>query len=349
MSAACRVALSVFLSASIACTVPAHAGAPAIKPAENGRSATAAGPAPQYVIISFDSAHDIAQWERSRALAARTGAHFTYFLSCVFLLSRETRGEYKAPGQKAGRSEVGFAQSKDEVARRLAEIRLAASEGHEIGSHACGHFDGKHWSKADWLNEFASFKRIMTDAYAVNGIKGEPADWKDFAETAVVGFRAPYLSTSASLYGALQTAGFRYDASGLSKGPAEPHAEGGVERFSLPQIPEGPKARRVIAMDYNLYVRHSGGFERPDEAAAFQERSYEAFKAAFDAQYHGGRAPLQLGFHFTLMNDGAYWRALERFAGEVCVMKDVVCTSYADYLKRKQTRAADSGTPSAGG
>ena len=82
-------------------------------------------------------------------------------------------------------------------------------------------------------------------------------------------------------------------------------------------------------MDYNLFVRHSGGFERPDEAAAFQERSYEAFKAAFDAQYQGGRAPLQLGFHFTLMNDGAYWRALERFAGEVCVKADVVCTSYA--------------------
>jgi hypothetical protein len=127
----------------------------------------------------------------------------------------------------------------------------------------------------------------------------------------------------------------------------EPHPEGGVERFSLPQIPEGPAARRVIAMDYNLFVRHSGGFERPDEAAAFQERSYEAFKAAFDAQYEGGRTPLQLGFHFTLMNDGAYWRALERFAGEVCIMADVVCTSYADYLKR--TRPSENEAQTAGG
>ncbi|RUX84220.1 polysaccharide deacetylase, partial [Mesorhizobium sp. M7A.F.Ca.CA.004.08.1.1] len=39
----------------------------------------------QVVIISFDSARDISQWKRSRALAERTGAHFTYFLSCVFL------------------------------------------------------------------------------------------------------------------------------------------------------------------------------------------------------------------------------------------------------------------------
>ncbi|RUY95855.1 polysaccharide deacetylase, partial [Mesorhizobium sp. M7A.F.Ca.CA.003.01.2.1] len=48
----------------------------------------------QVVIISFDSARDISQWKRSRALAERTGAHFTYFLSCVFLLSTETRKEY---------------------------------------------------------------------------------------------------------------------------------------------------------------------------------------------------------------------------------------------------------------
>jgi len=304
---------------------------------------------PQYVIISFDGAHDIAQWKRSRALAARTGARFTYFLSCVFLLSKEMRAEYKAPGKKAGRSEVGFAQTKGEVVQRLGEIRLAAAEGHEIASHACGHFDGKQWSKAEWLKEFASFSRIMADAYEINGIEGEPAGWKAFADKAVEGFRAPYLSTSAALYAALQTAGFRYDASGVSRGPAGPHSEAGIERFSLPQIPEGPSARRVIAMDYNLFVRHSGGFERPDEAAAFQERSYEAFMAAFGAQYGGGRAPLQLGFHFTLMNDGAYWRALERFAADVCVMADVVCTSYADYLKRTQPETSEAETPSAGG
>lgn len=312
-------------------------------------SEPAKAPPPQYVIISFDGAHDLAQWQRSRALAARTGARFTYFLSCVFLLSKETRGEYQPPDRKAGRSEVGFAQTKGEVARRLDEIRLALSEGHELASHACGHFDGKTWSRADWQKEFSAFKRIMAEAYTINGIAGEPADWRNFAETGVSGFRAPYLSTSAALFDALKAAGFRYDASGVSRGPVEPHAEGGVERFALPQIPEGPKARRVIAMDYNLFVRHSGGFERPDEAAAFQERSYEAFKAAFDAQYRGGRAPLQLGFHFTLMNDGAYWKALERFAGEVCVMADVVCTSYADYMKRTQSEHSEIDAPAAGG
>jgi hypothetical protein len=45
------------------------------------------------------------------------------------------------------------------------------------------------------------------------------------------------------------------------------------------------------------------------------------------------------------MNDGAYWRALERFAGEVCLKADVVCTSYADYLQR--TTPAESSQPAA--
>ncbi len=289
----------------------------------------------QIVIISFDSAREISQWQRSRALAKRTGAHFTYFLSCVFLLSPQTRAQYTAPGKSAGKSNIGFAASKQDVADRLDQIGLAASEGHDIASHACGHFDGKDWSKADWLKEFASFERILENAYSINGITPEPKSWRDIAH-AVTGFRAPYLSTSKALYEALPAAGYQFDASGVSKGPVEAPTSGGLTRFSLPQIPEGPSSRPVIAMDYNLYVRHSGGFERPSQAADFTERTYQAFRAAFDKQYQGKRIPLELGFHFTLMNNGAYWNALERFAGEVCVKADVECISFRDYVARQR-------------
>jgi peptidoglycan/xylan/chitin deacetylase (PgdA/CDA1 family) len=317
MSVAFRVCVAACALLSATVSSVAHSGARPI----------------QHVIISFDGAHDLAQWQRSRTLAARTGARFTYFLSCVFLLSKETRREYDAPGKGAGKSNVGFAQSRDEVAARLAQIGLARSEGHEIASHGCGHFDGKNWSKADWLAEFASFSTILRDAYAINGIAGEPAGWRKFVDE-ISGFRAPYLSTSKTLYAALAEAKFAYDASGVSRGPAEPEAAGGLTRFALPQISEGPAARRIIAMDYNLFVRHSGGLERAGEAAAFEARSLEAFRAAFEAQYAGERIPLQIGFHFTLMNGGAYWRALERFAEEVCVKPDVKCLSYEAWLAR---------------
>ncbi|RUM97277.1 polysaccharide deacetylase [Pseudaminobacter arsenicus] len=321
MSCLPRILLSCCVSASL--ILPAAAEPPLQAPAADK---------PQYVIISFDGAHDLAQWQRSRNLAARTGARFTYFLSCVFLLSRETRGHYHAPGKSAGRSNVGFAQSRGEVQARLDQIWLARAEGHDIASHGCGHFDGKGWSKADWLNEFGQFSAILRDAYSINGLSDEPEDWKHFAETGIAGFRAPYLSTGKNLYAALKEAGFSYDASGVSRGPAEPETINGITRFALPQIPEGPNGRRVIAMDYNLFVRHTKGEEQEDRQAKFENRSYDAFRSAFEAEYRGRRTPLEMGFHFTLMNGGAYWRALERFAGEVCVKADVKCVSYGDYL-----------------
>ena len=148
----------------------------------------------QVVIISFDGANDISQWQRSRTLAASTGANFTYFLSCVFLLSPETRKIYQGPHQKAGRSNVGFARSKEDVAARLDQIWLARSEGHDIASHGCGHFDGGNWSAADWRREFSSFATILRDAWRINGIAGEPSGWRHFAQTEIKGFRAPYLS-----------------------------------------------------------------------------------------------------------------------------------------------------------
>ena len=118
-----------------------------------------------------------------------------------------------------------------------------------------------------------------------------------------------------------------------------------ITRFSLPLVPEGPKGRPVIAMDYNLYARHSGAKEQLTDAKAFEDRAYDAFRAAFDAQYAGKRIPLELGFHFTLMNGGAYWNALERFAGEVCVKADVECISYRDYLvaQARYSTARSSG------
>ena len=298
---------------------------------------------PQYVVISFDGTHDNALWRRSRALAAQTGAHFTYFLSCVYLLSPETKAVYQAPHHSRGRSNVGFAETREDVVARLEQIWTARSEGHEIGSHGCGHYDGKDWSKADWLTEFDSFSKILRDAYTINEIDGEPAEWKDVADKEIKGFRVPYLSTSKGLDAALAQAGFQYNASGVSDGPVEADRTPKVPLYSLPMVPEGPKSRRIIAMDYNLYVRHSGGKEKAEDSGAFSERTYQAFKTAYDAEVSGKRRPLQFGFHFVLMNGGAYWDALERFAREVCVRPDTKCVSY------RELEALTASAKSAGG
>ena len=288
----------------------------------------------QLVIVSFDGAHDNRLWEKSLDMGKRTGAHFTYFLSCTFLMTRAEGGRtYQAPGHKAGRSNVGFAQSHEEIQERVRHIWAAHQAGHDIGSHACGHFDGKDWTQADWTREFAAFHTALANAWTAAGIdKEQPEGWTTFTEKDIKGFRAPYLSLSKGLLPALKEAGFTYDASLVTKGPAMPVKDDGLPRFGLPLIPEGPNHRRVIGMDYNLFIRHSMGVENRKDSAAFEERALAAYRNAFDGQYAGDRIPLQLGFHFVEMNGGAYWRALDRFLTETCGKPDVACVSHAEAL-----------------
>lgn len=287
----------------------------------------------QLVIVSFDGAHDNLLWEKSRAMAKRTGAHFTYFLSCTFLFPKDVRATYQAPHEKRGRSNVGFSQDREETVLRLGEIWLAKLEGHDIGSHACGHFDGGKWSTEDWKSEFTFFHEALKNAWQNAGVgEREPADWQRFVTEDIKGFRAPYLSAGSGLVKALEAHGFTYDASLVSKGPAMPVASGTVARFALPLVPEGAARRPVIAMDYNLYVRHSKGKEAPKKSTAFEESTLQAYRDAFTKQYDGGRIPLQLGFHFVEMNAGAYWRALDRFLTETCGKQDVACVSYVEAM-----------------
>ncbi len=302
----------------------------------------------QLLLVSFDGAHDNRLWARSREIGTKAGARFTYFLSCTTLIPRARASDYKAPGIKAGRSNIGFALTVDEVATRLDHIWSAHQEGHEIASHTCGHFDGKDWTKADWLKEFNTFDRVLENVWKDNGVGDrEPQGWADFVENDITGFRAPYLSAPASLFEAEREHGFRYDASVVTHDPALPEEKGGVARFGLPLIPEGPKARRIIAMDYNLFIRHSAGMDHPSKADEFAERSYQAFRAAFDRQYAGDRIPLQIGLHFVEMNGGAYWAAMERLVTDVCPLPDVACVTYAEALDIMKERNDVAGTPGA--
>ncbi|MCY6381731.1 polysaccharide deacetylase [Hoeflea prorocentri] len=284
---------------------------------------------PQIVIVSFDGAHDNALWAKSREIGERTGATFTYFLSCTFLMTRSQRWSYRAPDNKSGRSNVGFADSPAEVRARLGHIWSARNEGHEIASHACGHFDGGEWSENDWKVELAAFSSTLENAWANADAKGEePEGWRQFVRTDINGFRAPYLSTSSGLTPALKSAGYTYDASGISRGPKAPRRGKGLSAFDLPLIPEGPQNRRIIAMDYNMFVRHSAGVEDASNSQYYEERAYSAFRTAFDREYDGSRQPFQIGLHFVEMNGGAYWRATERLLSDVCGREDVACVSY---------------------
>ena len=298
---------------------------------------------PQIILISFDGAHNNALWDKSREMAQRVDAKFTYFLSCAFLITKDdARSFYRSPKNSLGLSNVGFAQSQPEIRTRLAHIWQARAEGHEMANHGCGHFDGNAWSIDEWNAEFDQFRDILSTAWMRNGFgEDEPEGWQNFAVNEIKGFRAPYLSHSKNLFSSLEANNFTYDASTVSNGPAMPKLEN-VTKFALPLIPEGPSSKKIIAMDYNLYVRHSKAKDNPELSQVFEERTYQAFKTAFDKEYNGGRIPLQMGFHFVEMNGGAYWRALERFAQDTCSLPDVDCITYQEALTRLQQKRANN-------
>jgi hypothetical protein len=301
----------------------------------------------QLVMISFDGAGANHLWQRSRDLASRVDAHFTYFLSCTLVIERAKARSYQGPRQKPGKSNIGFAQTASEARERLGHVWQAHLEGHDISSHTCGHFDGGEWTAADWTTEFRTFDDVLTGAWKTVGAEAEePVGWKDFVRNGITGFRAPYFSTGPGMVEAEKQAGIRYDASLVTKGPMWPEEKNGLIRFGLPLIPEGPSGRPIIAMDYNLFIRHSGGLDNPSRSAEFEERTYSAFRAAFDKQYDGDRIPLQIGLHFVEMNGGAYWRAMERLVTEVCGKEDVACVSYSqaiDMLKHREKPSETSG------
>jgi hypothetical protein len=322
-----RVLSFFLLSTCVACLLPV-----------DGFAQNAADQAKdkQIVLISFDGTRDNALWDKSRDMAAKSTAKFTYFLSCAYLMQRtDAQTLYDPPQKRKGTSNIGFATSQSEITTRLNHIWQARAEGHEMGNHACGHFDGKSWTANHWNAEFDQFRDIVSGAWMRNGVGAqEPEGWQDFAANDLKGFRAPYLSTGKGLFKGLEDNGFDYDASTVSNGPQMPDLSEKVVKFALPLIPEGPSSRRIIAMDYNLYVRHSKAEEMPEKSVQFEARTLAAFNAAFDKQYNGKRIPLQIGFHFVEMNAGAYWRALETFVIDVCTKPDVDCITYQEALLR---------------
>jgi hypothetical protein len=153
----------------------------------------------------------------------------------------------------------------------------------------------------------------------------------------VIGFRAPYLSTSPGLYVALKDAGFRYDTSGESFPENWPEKIGDLWRFNLVQLRLAGSGRRALSMDYNFFAAQSHTVVEPARRDAFREEMLQTYLDYFKSNYDGNRAPLNIGHHFFDYQDGAYREALEAFARMVCGLPEVRCTTYvelADFMDR---------------
>jgi peptidoglycan/xylan/chitin deacetylase (PgdA/CDA1 family) len=286
---------------------------------------------PQFVVMAFDGGIALPTWQNftdfSEAMN-RDGkpVHFTVFVSGIGYIENADRRVYQGPGMARGSSAIGFGGSADDVRKRIDFINAFYANGHEIASHAMGHFNGGHWSAAQWEQEFAAYHTVVDNAgpdFARAGGKIEVP----FAK--IVGFRAPYLATGPGLYEALRRGGYRYDTSGIARADQWPRKADGLWRFDLAQVKVA--GRLTLSMDYNFFIAQSGGaVVDQHRAEAFRAQTLAAYLDYFRSNYTGNRAPLNIGHHFEPIQGGVYNEALKDFARQVCGLPEVKCVTYSE-------------------
>jgi hypothetical protein len=247
---------------------------------------------PQFIVMAFDNCTELERWQELTDFAAelnRDGdrVHFTFFVSGINFIPDSDRNIYEGPHQRRGYSRINFGGSVDEVRKRIDYVNELYRNGHEIASHAVGHFNGAAWSAGDWDKEFRSFGDIVNNVERNNRL-GRPKLL--FSAADVVGFRAPYLAKGAGLYGALKARGFRYDTSGVGQAAAWPEKIDGIWRFNLATLRIAGSATRTLSMDYNFFWAQSRAVTDPHRHAAAREQMLQTYLRYFKANYAGNRA-----------------------------------------------------------
>jgi len=275
---------------------------------------------PQFVISSFDGSGGARLWKYWRGVAQRAQAHFTFFVSGVYLLDWPHHDRYAPPENPRGTSAIGFAPDAAWIAAMRAQIALGYRDGNEIGTHYNGHFCGPGgvgtWTAADWGDELDQFDRLLFGS----GRK------LPFHRAAIVGGRTPCLEGNLeALYPVLAKRGFRYDASRTALLGSWPVRRHGIWSFPLLELPFIGHTFRVVSMDYNFMAN-----QIDESPAQIENETYRTLWNAFRASYLGNRAPLSLGNHFETWESWAYDHALTRFLLRACRMPEVRCSSFAE-------------------
>ena len=282
---------------------------------------------PQFVVVSFDGSGGERMWTYWRAVARHAHAHFTFFVSGVYLLDWAHRMRYRPPRHARGTSAIGFALPAGDltVAGTLRGIAAGYRDGDEIGTHFNGHFCGAggvdDWTAADWRSELEQFYALLFHA-------GQKLP---FGRDEIVGDRTPCLEGDLNvLYPVLAHLGFRYDASRLAPLGSRPERVRGLWSFPLLEIPFVGHTFPVVSMDYNFFANQVGL-----SPARIEAETYRSLWNAFRTSYLGNRAPLAFGQHFETWESWAYDHALRRFVLAACRLPEVRCVSFrelADFL-----------------
>src|SRR5262249_25511022 len=124
--------------------------------------------------MAFDNCTELERWQELTDLAAELNRdgdrlHFTFFVSGSNFIADGSRNIYEGPHQRRGYSRISFGGSPEQVRKRVEYANALYLDGHEIASHAVGHFNGAAWSVRDWEKEFSAFSAVLKNVGPNNG------------------------------------------------------------------------------------------------------------------------------------------------------------------------------------
>src|SRR5919201_3065596 len=108
LAVCCGLAFAVVGRVEPSRTAPALAPPPTIRPGplpQKPAPRRARGP-PQFVVVSFDGSGGIRLWPYWRGVARRAHAHFTFFVSGVYLPPEGGRLRYHPPRHRPGAFDI---------------------------------------------------------------------------------------------------------------------------------------------------------------------------------------------------------------------------------------------------
>ena len=343
---------------------------------------------PQYILLAYDGSYRNTTWQKIRDFTKSrkrqgTDVRFTFFINPVYMLHKgDARNEgtsdlYEAPGYrkvtkpsgetvmvKNKGSAIGWGNDAQDIAERIEQMTSAHNEGHEIASHAVGHFDGTTWELKDWKSELDQFDKILANVFVWNGIQPSHQNRNGIAwRPPMIGFRAPQLGVNDGMFSILKNYGLKYDTS-LVEGSMDYWPQKnrhGIWNFPLVRVPVSGTAKKHPSMDYNFcyhdsrelakldpsvleltgldpYAKDKTVKNNPDCLVSLNEphrkmikdRMLKSYIGYFNNNYYGSRAPIHIGHHFSPWMSGAYYEAFNEFADLVCRKPEVKCVTYRE-------------------
>lgn len=305
---------------------------------------------PQFVVMSFDNCTELERWQQLVAFLDRMAQqhksiHFTFFVSGTNFLNNDKQSLYQGPKHEAGEAEIPFGGTKAEIKERILLMNKLYQKGNEFGSHAVGHFDGSSWKITDWEHEFNMYHHLFDNIIIHNALS--PAATFAFSYHEIAGFRAPYLAVNTALYSVLKSNHFRYDASGIGHLSDWPAKQADLWHFNLVRLNIAGTDKKTLSMDYNFYLAQSNAKEDsdPEHQKQYRQQMLDTYMHYFNTNYHGNRAPLRIGHHFTNFQNGIYNQALFKFAERICGLPEVRCVTFkelADFMDQQKPAALDA-------